>query len=274
LFGHERGAFTGADRQRIGKFEQVDGGTLFLDEIGDMSAATQAKVLRLLQDGRFERVGGNATVHANVRIIAATNRDLESLVRSGEFRRDLYYRLKVISIELPPLRQRADDLPLLVEHFVRLYNRELRKNVRAVSPEALAALERHDWPGNVRELQSAIKYALVHAVGETITPGCLPPGCTTSERPAEQRACRSDEDFADLCRFARELLARGEDDLYRKVHSEVDRILLGQVLNHVDGNQVQAAQILGISRSTLRTRISDLNLTFEKRVLPDPGREE
>ena len=138
LFGHERGAFTGADRRRIGKFEQADGGTIFLDEIGDMTPATQAKMLRLLQDGRFERLGGNDTIQTDVRLIAATNRDLEAMIADGRFRPDLYYRLKVFTIALPPLRDRPDDLPLLVQHFVKCLNREMGKQVRSVSPEAMA----------------------------------------------------------------------------------------------------------------------------------------
>ncbi len=174
LFGHERGAFTSADRRRLGKFEQADGGTIFLDEIGDMTSATQAKVLRLLQEQRFERLGDNETIQTDVRVLAATNQNLEALVAAGRFRKDLLYRLNGFAIHLPPLRARKEDLPLLVEHFVRLFNRKLGKHVEAVSPEALEILEAHDWPGNVRELQSAIRYALVHVSGEVLTPDCLP----------------------------------------------------------------------------------------------------
>ena len=173
LFGHERGSFTGADNRRIGKFEQVDGGTIFLDEIGDMTSATQSKVLRLLQDGTFERVGSNETIRVDVRVIAATNKDLEKMVEEGDFRQDLYYRLKVFTIELPSLRQRTDDLSLLVEHFIRLFNPELGKNVRSIAPEAMRMLEQHEWPGNIRELQSAMKYALVRCVGQVLTVDCL-----------------------------------------------------------------------------------------------------
>ena len=160
LFGHERGAFTGAESQRIGKFEQVDGGTLFLDEIGDMSPAAQAKVLRLLQDGSFERVGSNEPMRADVRIIAATNQDLEAMVEHGRFRRDLFHRMSVFAIQLPSLRDRLDDLPRLVEYFVKVFNRDLGKNVHAVSPKAMDVLQDYHWPGNVRELQGAIKFAL------------------------------------------------------------------------------------------------------------------
>eukprot|EP00913_Durusdinium_trenchii_P005658 g5276.t1 len=272
LFGHEKGAFTGADSRRVGKFEQVNGGTLFLDEIGDMSPATQAKVLRLLQDGSFERVGGNETIHSDVRIIAATHRDIGAMVASEEFRQDLYYRLQVFSIRVPALRERMEDIPLLIQHFVKTYNMEFNKHVRSVSDEALQVLRAHPWPGNVRELQSAIKYAMVHAVGETITLDCLPPSCRTAADPATGApGIVDDEELFDLQQVLRKQLLGGDADIYRKVHSEVDRVLLQQVLNHFDGNQAQAAQILGISRSTLRARITDLGLIFEKRVTPENG---
>src|SRR5262249_35504467 len=153
LFGHEKGAFTGADRKRIGKFEQCAGGTLFLDEAGDMPPLTQSKLLRVLQEQTFERVGGNETIHSDVRIIAATNRDLEKMAAAGEFRMDLFYRLSIFTIKLPPLRQRLDDLPLLVDHFVKRYNQELGKEIQAVAPETYEILARHAWPGNLRELQ-------------------------------------------------------------------------------------------------------------------------
>ena len=183
LFGHERGSFTGADKRRIGKFEQVDGGTIFLDEIGDMTPATQSKVLRLLQDGTFERVGSNETMRVDVRAIAATNRNLETLVKEGEFREDLFYRLHVFTIELPALRDRADDIPILVEHFIKLFNCELGKNVRSIAPDAMQMLLQHDWPGNVRELQSAIKHALVRNVGEVLTVDSFPASCRSPAAP-------------------------------------------------------------------------------------------
>ena len=168
LFGHERGAFTGADRRRIGKFEQASQGTIFLDEIGDMTLATQAKVLRLLQDGRFERVGGDETIETDVQIIAATNQDLEDLVAKGRFREDLYYRLKVYAIHLAPLRERMEDLSLLVEHFTKLFSQQLNKPIPSVPPETMELLKAYDWPGNVRELQSAIKYAFVQKTGAVL----------------------------------------------------------------------------------------------------------
>lgn len=258
LFGHERGAFTGADRQRIGKFEQVDGGTLFLDEIGDMSPASQAKVLRLLQDGSFQRVGGNQTLHANVRIIAATNRNLEEMVAAGTFREDLYYRLREFVIDVPALRERVEDVELLVTNFVAAFNRELGKQVRVVTPEALRRLRAYSWPGNVRELQTVVRHALLHAVGDTVTSGSLPPAFRGVHAAAE----RSEAAVGDLAITAlvRQQLARTDRNLYRDIHTIVDRILLEEVLKHVDGNQVQAAQVLGISRTTLRNRLSELEL--------------
>src|ERR1700720_679000 len=174
LFGHEKGAFTGADRRRIGKFEQVSGGTLFLDEIGDMPLALQAKMLRLLQEQAFERVGGSETVRTDVRLIAATHRDLKLSSAEGKFRPDLYYRLGVFTIHLPPLRERGDDLPMLVRHYLRRFSRELGREVDEVAPEALERLCRCSWPGNIRELQSVLKQALLQARGTTLLPASLP----------------------------------------------------------------------------------------------------
>ena len=269
LFGHERAAFTGAETQRIGKFEQSNGGTLLLDEIGDMSSASQAKVLRLLQDGTFQRVGGNETLKADVRVIASTNRDLEALVENAEFRQDLYYRLKVFCIDLPPLRKRKDDLPLLVEHFVKALNTQFDTKVRAVSDEAMRVLEEHPWPGNVRELQSALKFAMVHAVGETITPASLPASCHAARSVPRQNGVGTGE-VLDVAALAHTALARQDDDIYWQIHSKVDRILLREILDYCEGNQVVASRLLGISRSTLRARISDLGLQFKKRVCPGP----
>src|ERR1700720_3480703 len=174
LFGHEKGAFTGADRRRIGKFEQVSGGTLFLDEVGDMPLALQAKMLRLLQEQSFERVGGNETIQTDVRLIAATHRDLTSWSAEGKFRPDLYYRLGVFTIHLPALRERGEDLPLLVRHFLRRFSRELGREVQEVAPEALERLRGHPWPGNIRELQSTLKQALLRASGPVLLPSFLP----------------------------------------------------------------------------------------------------
>src|SRR6267142_1538175 len=174
LFGHEKGAFTGADRRRIGKFEQCNGGTLFLDEIGDMPPATQAKMLRVLQEQAFERVGGNETIRTDVRLIAATHRALKAWSAEGRFRPDLFYRLGVFTIHLPPLRERGDDLPLLAQHYVRRISRELGREVRQVAPEAMTRLRGYGWPGNIRELQSVLKQALLQASGTALLPAFLP----------------------------------------------------------------------------------------------------
>src|SRR5262249_27961291 len=174
LFGHEKGAFTGAERRRIGKFEQCHGGTLFLDEIGDMPLGLQAKILRLLQDQSFERVGGNETVRTDVRLIAATHRDLKAWSDEGKFRPDLYYRLSVFTIPLPALRERGDDLPMLVQHYLRRFSRDLGREVREITPEALGLLRRYPWPGNIRELQGVLKQAILQATGPVLIPAFLP----------------------------------------------------------------------------------------------------
>jgi two-component system nitrogen regulation response regulator GlnG len=274
LFGYERGAFTGAERRRIGKFEQAHQGTLFLDEIGDMSAATQAKVLRVLQEQRFERVGGSETVQTDVRLLAATNKDLEEEVAAGRFRSDLFYRLNVFTIHLPSLRQRREDVPLLVEHFVRLFGRSLGRAVHSVTPEALRCLESHDWPGNVRQLQSVLKYAMIRATGEVLTPDCLPENFRpNSLAPSPQPSTPGATAF-DPAAFTDALLRAGEPDIYRRVSLEVDRVVLDTVLRHVKGNQVHASELLGISRTTLRAKLRALGMTVEKHLLPEADPSE
>ena len=168
LFGHEKGAFTSADKQRIGRFEQADGGTLFLDEVGDMSPSTQAKILRVLQEHEFERLGGTRTLRVDVRIIAATNRNLTTMVQEGRFREDLYYRLNVVSVEMPPLRERKDDIIALADFFVQRFSGELKKSIEGIQPEALKVLMRHHWPGNIRELENVIERAVLLADGTSI----------------------------------------------------------------------------------------------------------
>jgi two-component system nitrogen regulation response regulator GlnG len=262
LFGHEKGAFTGADRKRIGKFEQCSGGTLFLDEIADMSPLTQTKVLRLVQEQHFERVGGNETIQTNVRLIAATNRDLEKLVAAGQFRSDLYYRLSVFTINLPPLRERLEDLPLLVEHFVRQFGGELGTDSRQVVPETLERLRQHRWPGNLRELQSTLKQALLHARGPVLLPDFLPalPAQVTEDRSPSASA------FPDLDRFIDGHLETDTEDLYTQALAAMERHLITRVLRHTGGNQLQAAKILGITRGTLRTKIRALGIAIERSV--------
>ncbi len=258
LFGHERGAFTGADRRRIGKFEQASGGTIFLDEIGDMTGATQAKMLRVLQDQRFERVGGSETIQTNARLIAATNQNLEELVAAGRFRQDLYYRLKVYTIELPPLRERLDDVPLLVDHFIKRFSHEAGKQVRGASSETIELLKQYVWPGNVRELQGAIKNALVNATTGVLTPDCLPSGVRQGARLTRTLA-RTDPDELSVARLVRALLESGDQDIYRKLLVAVDHVVLQEVMRFVGDNQVEASRRLGISRTTLRAKLHALN---------------
>jgi two-component system nitrogen regulation response regulator GlnG len=265
LFGHERGAFTGAERRRIGKFEQAHQGTLFLDEIGDMSAATQAKLLRVLQGQCFERLGGNETIAADVRMIAATNKDLEAEVAAGRFRSDLLYRLNGFTIHLPPLRERHDDLPLLIEHFVRLFGRDLGRTIRSVTPEARRCLEEYPWPGNVRQLQSVLRYAIIRAAGEVLTLDCLPESLR-----APESAGPADPVALDVGRLTANLLRAGEPDIYRRVYLAVDRVVVETVLRHAHGNQVQASELLGISRTTLRAKLRALGVVVEKSLLPEP----
>jgi nitrogen regulation protein NR(I) len=267
LFGHEKGAFTGAERLRIGKFEQAHRGTLFLDEIGDAALATQAKILRVLQDGKFERVGGNETIQVDVRILAATSRDLDQAMQQKEFRPDLYFRLNTFTLRLPPLRERADDVAPLAEYFLQRFRRDLGVDVRGISPESLDLLRRYYWPGNVRELESAIKYALVHAMGDVVTPQALPGsvrGQAEGALPDPSQA--EDGNLADVRSLVRNLLSTGTTRLSETVHAAVDRVLLEQVLASVGGHQARAAEILGLSRNTLRTRLQQLGLTVEKVV--------
>jgi two-component system nitrogen regulation response regulator GlnG len=257
LFGHEKGAFTGADRQRVGKFEQANGGTVFLDEIGDMAPATQAKVLRILQEQSFERVGGRETITTDVRVIAATNRKLDELVAAEKFRSDLLYRLNGVTITLPPLRERKEDITLLAEHFIRLCNRKLEKNVTSIAPDALRLLDAHDWPGNVRELQNVIRYAVIQAIGDVLTAECLPASIRGgTAAPVGSAAVPP----LDVVRLVRDLLATGTPDIYRAVISEVDRAVLSEVLRHVHNNQVHASEMLGISRTTLRAKLQSLKM--------------
>src|SRR5262249_6352132 len=186
LFGHEKGAFTGADKQRIGRFEQADGGTLFLDEIGDMSPSTQAKILRVLQEHEFERLGGTRTLRVDVRLIAATNRDLPTMVQAGEFREDLYYRLNVVCIEMPPLRERKDDIVPLATAFIRRFSAEVKKKIEGLEMDAQKLLMRYNWPGNTRELENAIERAMLLADGRAIAADDLRLGETSSGSSRDQ----------------------------------------------------------------------------------------
>ncbi|HEV8259695.1 MAG TPA: sigma-54 dependent transcriptional regulator [Burkholderiales bacterium] len=264
LFGHEKGSFTGADRLRIGKFEQCSGGTLFLDEIGDMTPLTQSKILRVLQEQRFERVGGSETIQTDVRLIAATNRNLEQLVATDKFRSDLYYRLSVFTIQLPPLRGRLDDLPLLAEHFVRRFSRELGKTVQTIDPETLAILQRYSWPGNVRELQSVLKQALLQTTGPVLLPDFLPAILQNGDKSGSKITTPPPAVPCEWERFVDNRLQSASDNLYAEWLALTDRALLTQVLRHTGGNQVQAAKILGITRGTLRIKIRSLGINLDQ----------
>jgi two-component system nitrogen regulation response regulator GlnG len=273
FFGHEKGAFTGADSRRIGKFEHCSGGTIFLDEIGDMPALLQSKILRLLQEQKFERVGGNQTIATDVRIIAATNRDLDQLVRDEKFREDLLYRLKGFLICLPPLRERGDDLRLLINHFLVVYNDRMNKSVTQIDPEAMSILENYDWPGNVRELESVIKQALINATGTVITKDCLPEvrcsesfaqnGCEVlGEAQLQENRGGSDLPRSDLAAFVERQLADGSRSLHGDATAMMERYLLTRVLRETGGNQSEAAKILGITRGSLRNKIRTLRLSI------------
>ena len=276
LFGHEKGAFTGAAVQRIGKFEQCDKGTIFLDEIGDMSPTTQTKILRVLQSGTFERVGGNQPIKVDVRVIAATNKPLEQAVASREFREDLFYRLNVVRIQIPPLRERREDIRLLVNYFLKKFSQKQKLPPKSISNEVLSLLEGYGWPGNVRELENVIQRATVVATGDVIIPADLPAeivgghpvtipsvssaAAEVSARPAAPIGAAGPADISSLGRMLFQW-ARREAKL--KILPAVERELIIQALNETRGNQVQAAKLLGITRATLRKRVEKFNIKQE-----------
>lgn len=272
LFGNERGAFTGADRQRIGKFEQCDGGTIFLDEIGEMPLSTQAKILRLLQDQTFQRVGGSEVVKTDVRIIAATNADLERMVQSGKFRRDLYYRLNVFSIALPPLRERGDDIITLVEYHRRRISMELGKSDVQMTDAAMEHLRGYQWPGNVRELQSVLKQALLQMNGSVLLPDYLPSHVILRRESAPTEKI-GDSGFR-WEEFVTDRLLAGSENLYQESLDLIESYLITRVLNHVQGNRVKAAKILGITRTSLRHKLRHLGIQVEKTVWADDAHDE
>lgn len=260
LFGHEKGAFTGAVQRRIGKFEQCSGGTLFLDEVGDMTPLTQTKILRVLQEQRFERVGGNETVQTDVRLIAATNVDLERAVESGRFRRDLYYRLNVYGINLPPLRDRADDIPLLIQHFVKRFRKELGKDASQIAPETMQLLQAYPWPGNLREIQSVLRHALLESMGPIVTPECLPAAVRSHVAATKPSAPPLQPQASTWQDFIERRLRAGSTNLYAEWQALTDPLLFERVLRHAGGNLSKAAKVLGIHRITLRTKIDALGM--------------
>jgi len=293
LFGHEKGAFTGADRRRIGKFEQCHGGTIFLDEVGDMAPIVQGKVLRLLQDQRFERVGGNETISTDVRIITATNRPLEEMVETKMFRSDLLYRLNGMTIVLPPLRNRREDIPLLLRHFLARSQQSLNKlQIEGMSPECLDLLMNYSWPGNVREMQSIVQQAVLNAIGPIIIPEFLPRDVTRSSPihqelilvPTEKLAATAEKQellvdledlsIADLDTFIEEQLNSNATELYTAVIERVERHLFSRVLRKTNGNKSHAAEILGVNRGKIRDRIAAFNILMERKVRTENKFEE
>lgn len=269
LFGHEKGAYTGATVQRVGKFEQCNKGTIFLDEIGDMTPATQTKILRVLQSGTFERVGGNTPLQVDVRVIAATNKPLEAAVAAKQFREDLFYRLNVVRIHLPPLRDRRDDIPLLVNYFLEKIAREQSRPPKSFASAAIKLLEKYHWPGNVRELENAIRRAHVLAKSDAILPGDLPPeisGATTGASVAPASATAGEGAAMDAASLARQLFQIAKRDPKLKVIPAVERELVIQALKETGDNQVHAAKLLGITRATLRKRIEKFGIQRELNV--------
>jgi DNA-binding NtrC family response regulator len=265
LFGHEKGSFTGADQRRIGKFEQCSGGTLFLDEIGDMSPLVQSKVLRVLQSQQFERVGGNHTINTDVRVIAATNRDLEKMVEEGEFRSDLYYRLSGFTIQLSPLRERPEDLQPLIENYLAVFSRELNKDVHGISPEAMDSLLSYSWPGNVRELQNVLKQTLLRSAGDVIIPDFLP-NKILSPHIGSTASGLGDVTGTDLRQFVDERLEHGSINLYAEALEFMERYVVTRVLRVCEGNQSKAARMLGITRGCLRSKVRALKVSIDTHV--------
>jgi len=269
LFGHEKGAFTGADQRRIGKFEQCHGGMLFLDEVGDMAANTQAKILRILEERNFERVGGSETISSNVRILAATNQNLETLIEQGRFRKDLYYRLRGVTIHLPPLRDRKEDIPQLSHHFLFRFNRELGTSIQSIAPEAMERLMQFHWPGNVRELQSVVRESLLRSSGSVLLSEFLPPELLRDESSDDEQADSTlivEEDWQTLSRLVETWISQGETDVYRRALEHFDRLLVSRALQQSGGNQARASDILGLSRVTLRVKLRATGLAVAKQV--------
>ncbi|XZE20358.1 sigma-54-dependent transcriptional regulator [Pirellulaceae bacterium SH449] len=303
LFGHEKGAFTGAERRRIGRFEQCDGGTIFLDEIGDMSTIIQGKVLRLLQEQKFERVGGTEMVTTNVRVLAATNRPLENMVKDNQFREDLLYRLNGFTIDLPPLRERREDIPILLEYFLRRAKSDMGKmDIRGIASDAYELLIKYDWPGNVRQLQSAIRHSMINTSGTVIGVENLPmfvseiaatdtnqakPVCSVAEESSsaigpecgdgrlaievadqkENSIWPSAVDDFQLFNFIDERLAAGSTNIYAEALEQMERRLFAKVLDVTNGNQSKTAEVLGITRGKVRDRIAAFGISLERTVV-------
>jgi len=262
LFGHVKGAFTGAVKDKIGRFEAAEGGTIFLDEVGTLSPELQVKLLRVLQERELERVGDHHTVQVDVRVISATNLQLEDEVRKGEFREDLYYRLNVVTVNLPPLRARREDIPRLIDHFLDRYNRENQRNVKTISRDVLNTLLRYPWPGNVRELENAVERAVVLSTSEEFTEDLLPLSIRLFAK--QTRGDSVDESIESVCgKLADRAIEQYqvyEGEVYQMVIDEVERHLLREALGHNGGVKTRTADFLGINRNTLNKKVKDLGI--------------
>jgi len=252
LFGFERGAFTGADHSKPGRFELADDGTLFLDEIGEISSEMQVKLLRALQEGEFERVGGLKTISVSVRLIAATNRNLQEAIEDGEFREDLYYRLNVVPIRLPPLRERTEDIPALVQHFVTKYNLRLSRAVEGVSEEGLEVLQRYSWPGNIRELENVIERTLLFCDSAVVGEDDLPPDL--------KEACGGDSPPVPIPAIHLPAGDAGLKDVVKQTMSQIERQYITRALEETTGNVTQAARLLKISRKSMQNKMKEFGL--------------
>ena len=256
LFGHEKGAFTGAQAMRKGRFEQADGGTLFLDEIGDMPAELQTRLLRVLADGEFYRVGGHSPVKVDVRIIAATHQNLEERVEKGEFREDLFHRLNVIRIHIPALRERSEDIPLLARHFLQAAATELKMETKTLDDDTLDFLKKLEWRGNVRQLQNTCRWLTVMAPGQEVHLDDLPPELMNKESKLQ-----SSDDWVKVLQYwAEQQLANGETDLFTKATPEFERIMIKTALRSAGGRRQDAAHLLGCGRNTLTRKIKELHM--------------
>jgi two-component system, NtrC family, nitrogen regulation response regulator GlnG len=258
LFGHERGAFTGAQAMRRGRFEQADGGTLFLDEIGDMPPDLQTRLLRVISDGHFYRVGGHQPIKANVRIIAATHQDLESRVKQGMFREDLFHRLNVIRLRLPSLRERREDIPLLARYFLQKSARELGVETKRLTDAAMKYLTALDWPGNVRQLENLCHWATVMAPGVNVDVKDLP-----TELKDEPQLAAAESWVSALEREAETLLKSGQSGILDELTRQFERALITRALAHTGGRRIEASQLLGMGRNTLTRKIQELGLAEE-----------
>jgi len=270
LFGHEKGAFTGAVERKQGKFELADGGTLFLDEIGDMESPLQAKILRVLQDHEFYRVGGKTPLKVNVRILAATNQDLEKLMTQKRFREDLYHRLNVIHMHMPPLRERLEDVPLLANHFIRKFSPTLANGTVYLSPSAEHLLSNHFWRGNIRELENVIKRALVLALSGPILPDHLPGHLITDSVDASSSKEQWEQKLNQLiARYLHDYKWNDEDNLHDRLIQSMEKQLFEILLDHYSGKQVPTAKALGINRNTLKRKIDAMNIQIKKNKNPE-----